>query len=130
MVFLDIWRSYRALPLWVQIWVLGILMPVNLAALFFMGQPGGVWVAVLAIGAMLPNIGILVFERGLSKMMAFPHLLPWSGLIIWLLVAMPQGSAAYGVYLWVLIVVNGISLGFDFPDGVKWWRGDRAIAGK
>ncbi len=130
MIFLDIWRSYRGLPLWVQIWVVGILVPVNSAAIFFVFQPSGIWIAILAIGAMLPNIGIMLYERGLSKMMALPHLLPWSLLVLWLLLAMPEGSAAYRGYLWILLAVNAISLGFDYPDALKWWRGDRAISGK
>ncbi|HIP24179.1 MAG TPA: hypothetical protein EYG79_11390, partial [Rhodobacteraceae bacterium] len=87
MIFLDIWQSYRSLPLWVQIWVFGILVPVNSAAIFFVFQPSGLWVALLAIGAMLPNIPIMLYERGLSKMMAWPHLLPWSFLVIWLVIA-------------------------------------------
>ncbi len=130
MIFLAVWRSFRAMPLWVQLWVALVLGPVNFASVFFLDQPMGIWVALLAFGAVIPNIGILFYERGFSKMMAFPHLLPWSGLILWLLIAMPEGSAAYGTYLWILLVVNAISLGFDFPDALKWWRGDRAIAGK
>jgi len=129
MIFRDIWRSYRSLPLWVQIWVVGILVPVNSAALFFIFQPSGIWVAILAIGAMLPNIPIMLYERGLSKRMAFPHLIPWSILVLWLVIAMPQGSAAYGVFLWILLVVNAISLGFDIPDALKWHKGDRRVAG-
>lgn len=129
MIFLDIWRSYRSLPLWVQIWVFGILVPVNSAAIFFIFQPSGMWVAILAIGAMLPNIPIMLYERGLSKMMAFPHLVPWSILVLWLFIAMPQGSAAYTIYLWFLLVVNAISLGFDIPDALKWRKGDRRVAG-
>ncbi len=130
MVFLDIWRSYRALPLWVQIWVAFVLGPVNAASLFFIDQPMGIWVALLAIGAMLPNIAIMLYERGLSKMMAWPHLLPWSALVAWLVIAPPQTTGAYGVYLSILLVVNLISLVFDFPDALKWLRGDRKIAGK
>jgi len=129
MIFLDIWRSYRSLPLWVQIWVVGILVPVNSTALFFIFQPSGIWVAILAIGAMLPNIPIILYERGLSKMMALPHLIPWSILVLWLLIAMPQGSVAYGVFLWILLVVNAISLAFDIPDALKWREGDRRVAG-
>ncbi len=129
MVFLDIWRSFRSLPLWVQIWVAGILVPVNSAALLFIFQPAGLWVAILAIGAMLPNIAIMLYERGLSKMMAWPHLLPWGILVLWLVFAMPEGSAAYGVYLWILLVVDALSLAFDFPDALKWFKGDRAVAG-
>ena len=129
MIFLDIWRLYRSLPLWVQIWVVGILVPVNSTALFFIFQPSGIWVAILAIGAMLPNIPIMLYERGLSKMMALPHLIPWSILVLWLLIAMPQGSVAYGVFLWILLVVNAISLAFDIPDALKWREGDRRVAG-
>jgi hypothetical protein len=128
MVFVDIWRSYRSLPLWVQIWVAGILAPVNSAAIFFIFQPYGIWVAFLAIGAMLPNIAIMLYERGLSKMMAWPHLLPWTILVLWLAFAMPQGGAAYGIFLWILLAVDAISLAFDFPDALKWLKGDRAVA--
>ncbi len=130
MIFLDIWRSYRSLPPWVQIWVFGILVPVNSAAIIFVFQPSGLWVAMLAIGAMLPNIAIMLYERGLSKMMAWPHILPWSALVIWLLIAMPEGSAAYGAYLWLLLVTDTVSLAFDIPDALRWRKGDRAIAGK
>ena len=130
MIFLDIWRSFRALPLWVQFCVAGILVPVNSAAIFFVLQPSGSWVALLAIGAMLPNIAIMLYERGLSKMMAWPHLLPWSALVLWLLLAMPEGSAGYGAYLWILLAVDALSLAFDYPDALKWLKGDRTIAGK
>jgi hypothetical protein len=130
MVFLDIWRSYRSLPLWVQIWVAGILVPVNGAALFFLFEPSGIWVAALAIGAMLPNIALMFLERGLSKMMALPHLVPWGVLVLWLLLAMPEGSPAYTSYLWLLLVVDGLSLLFDGPEALKWLRGDRRIAGQ
>jgi hypothetical protein len=30
----DIWRSLRSLPVWVQIWVVGILVPVNVLPFF------------------------------------------------------------------------------------------------
>ncbi len=129
MVFLDIWRSYRSLPVWVQIWVAGILVPVNMAALAGPGTPQGLWVAALAIGGMLPNVAIMLYERGLSKMMAFPHLLPWSALVLWLLLAMPDGGAVFRAYLWVLLAVDGLSLAFDYSDALKWIRGDRSIAG-
>lgn len=130
MVFLDIWRSLRSLPAWVQIWVFAVLVPVNTAAIFFIAQPHGIWVAALAIGAMLPNIPIMLAERGLSKTMALPHLLPWGVLVLWLAFSMPEWQGAAAAYLWLLLAVDTISLVFDFPDALKWWRGDRAVAGK
>ncbi|GEM_PF-6842847 len=32
--------------------------------------------------------------------------------------------------LWVLLVVNGVSLAFDIPDAWKWLNGDRRVAGR
>ena len=106
------------------------MVPVNMAALAFIFQPSGQWIALLAIGAMLPNVAIMLVERGLSKMMAWPHLLPWGALVLWLAFAMPEGDTAYRTYLWILLAVDALSLAFDIPDALKWYKGDRAIAGK
>ena len=36
----DIWNDFRTLPLWVQIWVTVVLVPVNFVPLAFLDQPG------------------------------------------------------------------------------------------
>ncbi len=128
-MILDIWRSFRRLPLWVQIWVAVILVPVNMAAVLFWAQPLGLWVALLAVGAMALNLPIMVFERGFSKAMALPHVLIWTpliGLIMW--VRGGDISPCFRSYLTVLLVVNLISLIFDYKDAVAWWKGDRKVA--
>jgi len=129
-VIVDIWNSFRRMPLWVQVWVALILVPVNMAPLFFLGQPYAIWVAVLSIGGLMPNLPIMLNDRGLSKLMALPHLVAWTPLVVligWLLATgAPVGG--YWVLLVVLLGVDLISLGFDFPDALKWWRGDRDIA--
>ncbi|MCF6303954.1 MAG: hypothetical protein L3J33_01100 [Rhodobacteraceae bacterium] len=124
----TIYFSYRAMPVWVQIWVFFVLAPVNMAAIFFINEPMGIWIAVLAIGAMLPNLPVIIYDRGFSKLMAFPHLLPWTLLVLWLVFARPEGSAAFGVFLWVLLIIDAISLAFDYPDAIKYLRGDRSPA--
>jgi len=130
-MILDIWRSFRRLPLWVQLWVAGILVPVNMATLLFWSEPLGLWVAALAVGGMLPNMVILAVERGFSKAMAFPHILIWTPLLI-VVIALLDDPALISEgnwrFLWVLLGVNIISLGFDFTDGWKWWKGDREVA--
>jgi hypothetical protein len=134
-MLIDIWRSFRRIPLWVQIWVAGILMPINFLAVLFFTENYGQWVAILAIAGMLPNAVILATERGLSKMMAIPHVLIWTPLCLllaWLLYGHFNGgpvlSDNYAYYLMALLIIDVISLGFDFPDTLKWLRGDRAIA--
>lgn len=128
-LFFDIWSSFRSLPLWVQIWVALILVPINMAPLFFIDQPSGIMIAILAIIGIAPNIGVIIMERGFSKLMALPHLLPWSILIAILLINRPEGSQAYQIFLWALLIINTVSLLFDYPDAYKWWKGDRNIAG-
>ncbi|WP_228408756.1 hypothetical protein [Profundibacter amoris] len=65
-----------------QIWVALILVPVNMASLLFLNEPKGMLIAALAVGGMMPNIAIMLAERGLSKMMALPHLLIWIPLLL------------------------------------------------
>ncbi|MDQ7080302.1 MAG: hypothetical protein Q9M41_06495 [Paracoccaceae bacterium] len=130
----DIWKSFRAMPLWVQIWVALILVPVNMASLFFVGQKWGAGIAVAAVGAMMLNLPIMLAERGLSKAMALPHVIIWGPLLVavaWLLATGNSGlDPAFAAYLRVLLVVNLISLAFDLRDTALWLKGDRAVAGK
>jgi len=127
----DIWASFRRMPLWVQVWVALTLVPVNLASLGFLTAPGGTWIAVLAVGGMLLNVPIMLVERGLSKAMAIPHILIWTPLVVLILLTLTAGSllpSEFRTFLWLLLAVDLISLGFDYPDIVKWLRGDRAVA--
>jgi len=90
---------------------------------------GGV-LAFLAIIGMAPNIVIMLKERGVSKLMAIPHLLPWTILVIIILFFRPEASGSYAVFLMLLLVINLISLVFDYRDAMAWLKGDRAIAGR
>ena len=125
----KIYLSYRAMPTWVQIWVLFILVPCNMASLYFINQPMGVWIAALANIAMLLNMPVMIHDQGFSKMMALPHLIPWTILVIWLAFFRSEASETYNNYLNLLMVINTISLIFDYPDAIKWIKGDRKPAG-
>lgn len=126
-VFKDIGESFLALPMWVKVWALLILTPINLVSLFFLNEPLGKWVAFLAIVAMVPNLPLMLRDRGFSTVMGIPHVIPWTILVIFLLFFRPEGSAAYNVYLWILLITDGISLPFDYTDSVKWFRGKRSV---
>lgn len=114
---LEIWSGFRAFPLWVQIWVGLILVPVNLAAIFFVNEPRGWLIAILAIGGMFPNLIILLTLRSWPKTMALPHVFIWTPLmfILWPYVGM------HG-FMTLLFAVNAVSLAFDFKDSWDWWR--------
>jgi len=125
----EIWQSYRRLPVWVQLWVAVILVPVNAAALGCLAQPCGACVAAMAVGAMLCNGVLMLVERGFSRAMALPHVLIWTpmlGLVVWLLAQ--DIPAGYRAYLLILLAVDAVSLGFDVIDTRRWLSGDRQIA--
>lgn len=125
---LDIWNSFRRLPLWVQIWVAFILVPINIAALVFVFEPYGLLVAALAIGGMLPNLGVMIWERGFTNTMALPHVVIWTPLVIlllWMILSGATDDSAYLTYLWILLIIDTLSLAFDFKDSWKWLKDRR-----
>lgn len=125
-VFRDLWASYRAQPLWVQIWVGLILMPVNMISLFFLDEPMGLWIAFLANVALIANLPIILYERGFTKAMALPHVVPWTILVGLILFARPPATGLYDTYLWILLVVDIISLLFDYSESYAWFRERKA----
>jgi hypothetical protein len=132
---LTIWRSYRSLPLWVQVWVGGILVPANAAAFALTDTPSGHWAAWAAAFVVATNVPIMWMEQGMSKLMSVPHLVAWIPLQVFLALRLTgaAGSApleqAEFVLALMLLVVNGISLAFDALDSLKWWRGERHVPG-
>ena len=127
----DVWKSFWRLPAWVKVWMVGILVPVNLASVFFISYFAGQWIAGLAIAGMAFNIPIMLKDRGMSKLMALPHLVFWIPAVLlayWILSNKGGVPSQYVSYLRLLIGVNLVSLAFDIPDFVRWLRGDREIA--
>lgn len=129
-----IYRSYRSLPGWVQIWVFFILGPVNLAAFALTATPIGYWAAV-AVTLVFGLNGVIMFlNAGFSKALALPHIVFWTLLEIyavwrlWLADGVTISEAEY-IYGVILVVVNAISLVFDFYDTAEWAKGKREIAG-
>lgn len=131
----DIWKSYRSLPLWVQIWVALILVPVNAAAFVLLDTWLGVAAAIAAVFVALTNAPIMWVCRGMSRLMSVPHLFAWIPLQVLIpmrLAGMVGGgpvSDAEWVFGIVLFVTNGISLVFDAIDSWRWAKGEREVPG-
>ncbi len=129
-ILMDCWKSFRALPAWVQIWVMFLLMPINMASILFISEPKGLLIAFLANIAMMLNLPVMLYDRGFSKLMAVPHLIPWTILVAILIFYRPEASGMYDTYLTVLLGANIISLLFDYPDAWTWLNGNRSVAGR
>lgn len=127
----DCHRSFRAIPLWVRVWVLGVLIPVNASTFWFLDSRIGQAGAAAAVLVVAANVPIMLVERGVSRLMALPHLFAWIPLLAWLaaLLAFDATLTASETRLaTVLAVVNGISLVFDTIDSVRWLCGQRDVA--
>ena len=130
------WASFRSLPGWVQIWVGGLLVPVNAASFALLDTWSGRATAVAALLVVLSNVPIMLQARGMTKLMSLPHLFIWGPLqvlLIWHLRPIFGGevvSATEHVYGLLVVAVNGISLVFDAMDSWRWLKGDRGVPGE
>lgn len=128
----DIYRSFRSMPLWVQVWVAGILMPVNALPFFMLDHPVGQAGAAAAVFVLATNLPLAWLYRGMNRVLAIPHLIAWTPLQLFLLMWLFTGDDADGpamVTALALVLVNGISLLFDAVDTVRWLRGERETPG-
>jgi tetrahydromethanopterin S-methyltransferase subunit D len=128
-LFVSIWRSFVALPNWVKVWVFLFLTPVNVASLFFIGAPSGSLVAVLAMGGLAVGTVMLLTQHGFSRLMSAGHIVTWTPLVLLLIIARPEASGSYDMFLTVLLMVNLTSLIFDINDLRLWLQGDRRVIG-
>ena len=102
-----------------------VLSPANMASIFFITKPSGMAVAFLATIELLMNLPILLSIRGFSKLLAMPHLVPWSIVVFILMLMRPTGRDTYNRDLVALLIVDVISLLFDYPDAWRWFQGER-----
>jgi len=127
--------SFKSLPLWVRLWIAGWLVPVNAASIFFIGTPIGLWTAISAGLVGVSNTWLALRLGGLSRALAFPHLVVWIPLCISIAARLtgPDGGSIgrteyiYGV---VVLTTNIISIGFDLVDAYRWIAGERSVPGQ
>lgn len=129
MLAADIWASFRRIPVPVQAWVALWLVPVNLTTVLFAGEENGVLICVLALLGMAFNLPIMIKDRGLSALMAAPHIVFWTPMVVIAsLTLFGDISAGFRVFLVVLLATDTASLVMDVRDLHQWRLGDRTVA--
>lgn len=131
--------SWRALPLWVEFWVVYLLIA-NLLCVF------GTSVQAQAIGIcglfiLVTNTAVVIIWAGFTKVMSFFHLIAWIPLVIYLILSLILPAAgiwtsqelelwSYDWFLTIIVIItNTISLVFDILDCYRYIKGDRAVPG-
>ena len=127
----NILASWQALPLWVQVWVGLILVPVNAAAFFLLDTETGQYTAVAAAFVVITNGPLMLFYQGMNRALSLPHLVAWIPLVYLLVAHLASGNVPPGewYYAVLVIIVNSISLVFDVLDSWRWLRGERETPG-
>lgn len=129
----SIFRSYTSMPMWVQIWVM-ILVVVNASCLSFLDSAVGRATALAGAFVIVTNLPIMLYYAGMNRAMAIPHLFAWIPLSVFLLLALWGEQSAelpdsVRHYALAVLVVNAISLAFDVVDTRRWLRGERETPG-
>jgi hypothetical protein len=96
-IHLRVWHSFRRLPLWVQLWMAAVLLPVNLASLALLHYSSAQWIAVSAVMVVACNMLLIYKYGGFNRLLAIPHLLIWGPLQIMLVMHL-AGQAPESVY--------------------------------
>ncbi|MBK8199400.1 MAG: hypothetical protein IPK75_13685 [Acidobacteria bacterium] len=131
----SISRSFNSLPLWVRFWIAGWLVPVNAASIFLLGTPVGLWTAISAGLVGVSNTWLALRLGGLSRALAFPHLVVWIPLCFAIaarLAGPDAGSIGRTEYIYgvVVLTTNILSIGFDLVDAYRWIAGERSVPGQ
>jgi hypothetical protein len=130
--------SWLSIKTWVKAWLLA-LNAVFLCALLFWPDPLAriVLAAYFATAPLL--LGLLIVQRGLTRLLGVAHLIPWLPLLGYLAVRLASDAAGPQItvqpapglfyYTLVLLVLVGACIAFDILDIVRWLRGERARFG-
>lgn len=109
-------------------------MLVNGSSLFLLSTPIGRWTAFAALFIALSNSFLIVWHTGLTRVLAFPHLI-WIPLLIAITVRLsadgqhPQITPAELGFGIMVGITNAISLLFDVNDSFQWMAGKREVLG-
>lgn len=129
----DLGTAISTEPMWLQVWVM-LLVITHLAALFFIAfrqqgqwgfrkEPVGILVSFFAAAVLMTWI---FAEAGYVRLLGVAHLVFWTPVYIW--VAKKRAdigfAGVYGKYIHLYLAVAGISLVIDLIDLVRYLLGD------
>jgi len=122
-------RGMMSLTAWWWPWI-GLLMGLNfIAPWFFLGHTAAV--ATLVAFLIAATIQMVLFRRyGFVRLLGAGHLVPWTILLPYLALQIPQVdlSTPFGIWLVALVACDGLSYVIDVVDVVRWVRGEREPA--
>jgi len=112
----------EVVPVWLRIWLLGILFPTFLASLFFLRRS---WEArAAAAGFILSHVPMMVHLFDVTVgVVGLMHLVCWSPALVLLAQRRPNvdPKTPFGVWVHAMLLVLAISLAFDLRDALLYF---------
>ena len=129
-LWIDQYRSYRAMPLWVQVWV-AWLVTINLVGGLDRSTPTGRAVTKSNLVFLPPNAVLVAAQRGYGSALSFSHLVAWPPLVARLVQRLREPDVPAGERRLAALVAltNSVSIAFDVVDAARWIAGERGVAG-
>jgi len=124
--FLRFNQGMLRMPMHLQLWVVA-LVGANIAAPLFFVQHLEAQLTLAAGLLGLASMSVLTGRFGFSRIVGLGHI-AWLPLIVFLIsgVGDTTASSPFGLWIRSVIVLDSISLAFDFVDAARFYRGDRA----
>ena len=123
--FLKFNRGVMNMPIHWQLWLMALVGANMIAPLFFLDQiEAQVTLATFLLSATLMTV--LTARFGFTRLLGLGHIF-WIPLLLFLiprLTSIPAESV-FGIWVRVLLILNGVSLIIDAVDVVRYIKGDR-----
>lgn len=126
----TLFSQIMAQPPAILYWVYWLMIINTASILFIIHRVEARW----TLAAWLLN-GIIIMpylydQFGFVRLLGLAHIIVWTPLLVYLLgrrahFALPSIT---GIYFWLLIVTNAVSLGFDYVDLARYFLGDAQIS--
>ena len=123
--FVKFNRGLLMMPLYWRVWV-ATLVGVNVVApLFFLPRME----ALMALAAMMASMTLMVAltsRFGFTRVLGLAHVF-WAPLLVFFILRLGDAPATdvFGVWMRMLILLNGVSLVIDAADVVRYIAGER-----
>lgn len=120
-------------PMWLQAWVMTMVLVHLLALLFVVGREQQQWrfrvepLAILLSFVVAAVIMSWMYQRvGYVRLLGLAHLVAWGPVYAWILLSRQHFPLAtlYGKYIHLYLLVAGLSLVVDAVDVIRYLAGD------
>ena len=123
--FIKFNKGMMQMPTPVRLWLLVLVMVNLVIPLFFLNRIEAQIVLAAFLASMMLMTGLTALS-GFSRLVGLGHII-WIPMLVWLWIRLDQipGQDFFGIWVRLLMILDGISLVLDAVDVSRYIGGDR-----